>query len=631
MGVHCCLSAPLPVWVVTIKTTTWVFFLFLPGLGLRYSGSMSKSLIRDSRFSALFWTQFLGTFNEYLLKFTVGLAVTYRETLLVQGAAGLSLHAIAWAFLLPIFLFSPIAGQLADKFDKTRLIAWVKYCELFIVFVLLLGFVLGRLDVLLLSVFLMGVHAAFLGPCKSAYLPEHLNPQALVVANAWVEGTFFVAIALGAVTVGSLLGPNTNAVLVYALCGLAVVCSLLGMYTAKRMPATPPRQPELKFNWNVPLDAWRGLRFASQQARVWPAMLGVAWFWFFAASCLTQLPVLATVGLHASTGVANGLLWVFALGLLLGAWRAVRWSGLKAEVGLLPVGLMFMILGSMGLFCLLGQDLVLPTEQSLSMFALSPMNWMVLGCVGIMGFGGGVYLVPLQVCVQSFAPYTHRARMVAANNLINAVGVLLSLGLAVVLLAFSHGRLSWVFALLGGLNILVLLWYLFRLPHVLLRFVLLFSVHRNRLPELAPPEHFGFSGGFLVVLPTLLHDNYLRRMAALPLECTVVLSGRLPSSRTVCWLRRHQFVQEYTHLEEMATQGDLIRQIASHIQQNRVIAIDNPMYEVLRKRYRLDDMPLVLLKKNILMHVFVCREAISESEDNAHLVWHFIKKEIAPA
>lgn len=592
---------------------------------------MSKPLIQDSRFSALFWTQFLGVFNEYLLKFTVSLAVTYREALHMDGSADLLLYAIAGVFLLPIFLFSTIAGQLGDLFDKTTLLRWLKCGEPIIVLVLALGFAVERLEILLLAVFLMGTHAACLGPWKSAYLPDHLKSHELMPANAWIESAFFLAIALSTVTVGSLIGPASNPVGVYALCGLAAVCSLLGIYASTRVPASPPRQPNIKLNWNLPFDTWRGLRFARQQLRVWPAMLGIAWFWFLAASCLTQLPVLATVDLHASTGVANSLVWVFALGLLLGAWCSVRWSGSNPELGLLPVGLMFMILGGLGLFWFLEQDLVLPTEQSLFLFVLAPVNWVVLLGVGVMGFGGGVFVAPLQACVQSFAPYTHRARMVAANQVMNAGCVLLSIALAVGLLAFSHGRVSWVFAALSGLNLLVLFWCLLRQPHVLLRFMLLFAVQRKRLPMLDPTEHFGFSGGFLVVVPTLLHENYLKRMATLPMECTMVLSGRLSSNRTVSWLRKNQFVQEYTHLEEVETQGDLIRQIASHIQQNRVIAIDKPMYEVLRKRYRLDDMPLVLFRKGVQMHVFVCREAVSENEDKARLVWHFIKKEIAPA
>lgn len=593
---------------------------------------MNNPLIRDKQFGAFFWTQFFGAFNEYLLKLSVTLAVSHHEALQANGSTGLLLNAIAGAFVLPMLLFSSSSGQLADKFDKTTLMRWVKYSEPFIVLVLTVGFALDRLEILLFAVLLMGTHTALFGPCKYAYLPEHVKSSALVSANAWVEGSFFVAIVLATVMAGSLISSKISHAYVYVLCGVSLVCALLGVYAATRLPATPPRQAKWTLNWNVPQAIWHSLEFASQHRRVWPAMLGIAWLWFVGTIYLTQLPVLATAGLHASAGVATCLLLAFTVGFAGGAGCSVRWSGQRTELGLVPVGLMFMILGGLGLLWVLGQDSSASSEQTVFLFVEKSLNWVLLLCMSTMGFGAGVYGVPLHACVQSLAPRTHRARVVAANLFINAVFMGLSVGFAVVVFALSRGRVSWVFGALTGLNVLVLLLWVFRQPHVLLRFLLLFSIQQRRhLPVLDDAAPLGFSGGGLIVVPTLLHENYMRRFACLPLECTVVLSGRLPTTRMVEWLRQNHFVQEYTQLEEAPAQGELIRQIAAHIQQNRIIAIDKPMYEVLRKRYRLDDMPLVLFKKGFRMHVFECRTDTLDKEDNSHLVWHLIEKEIAPA
>jgi len=602
---------------------------------LRYAQRMAIQLIRDKRFGAFFWTQFLGAFNDNLLKFAVTLAVTYNDSLRGSFSPGLLINLIAALFILPFALFSATSGQLADKFDKTKVMRLAKWLEPPIVVVTALGFLLNSVELLILGVFLLGTQSAFFGPAKYAYLPEQLKSSELVMANALVESATFMAILLGTIAAGSLMSQEVGNVAVYIVCGFGFLVALMGVYQARQMPLTPSHSPDLKVNWNLFTETWRNVRFAANLSKVWPALLGISWLWFVGATYLTQFPLLSKTLLNASPGVATVLLFAFTVGLGIGAFLCEKWSRKRIEMGLVLCGLVAMIIAGVLLHFVLHAYQTSASQQTVAVFFSQTSNLAVLGLFVLISIGVGLYSVPLYATMQAFAPKESRSRVVSANNIINSFFMVVSAGFAIAILLAMKGQVMWVFSAVTAINVVVLLLWVIKQPYVVLRAQLLFKVPSRYLPRIENLDHLGEPGGNLIVFPTLLHENYLLRMAGLPLEMTVVLSGRLKPSRFVNSLRKHGFVLEFSKLSEIDTQKELIRAIAAHIQQGKSIAIDKPMFELLRKQYRLDEMPGVLAKKGVVMNVLeFMEEKAQENFESAAIsqtIWRLNKRDVVTA
>jgi len=520
---------------------------------------------------------------------------------------------------------------LADKFDKTKVMRLAKWLEPPIVLITALGFLLNSVELLVLGVFLLGTQSAFFGPAKYAYLPEQLKSSELVMANALVESATFMAILLGTIAAGSLMSQEAGNAVVYVVCGFGFVVALLGVYQAQRMPLTPSQAPDLKVNWNLFSETWRNVRFATGLSAVWPSLLGISWLWFVGATYLTQFPLLSKTLLNASAGVATVLLFAFTVGLGIGAFLCEKWSRKRIEMGLVFWGLLVMILAGFLLHFVLLNYQTSQSQQTVPEFFSQASNLSVLGLFVLISIGVGLYSVPLYSTMQAFAPRQSRSRVVSANNIINSFFMVVSAGFAIAILLAMKGQVMWVFSAVTAINLLVLVLWVVKQPYVLLRAQLLFKVPGKQLPHIDKLDHLGEEGGKLIVFPTLLHDNFLQRMAALPVEMTVVLSGRLKPSRFAGWLRKHGFILEFNKLSEIDTQKELIKAIAAHIQQGRSIAIDKPMFELLRKQYRLDEMPGVLAKKGITMNVLEFyeasrRENLNDSEIS-RAVWCLSKKD----
>lgn len=588
---------------------------------------MAIQLIRDRRFGAFFWTQFLGAFNDNLLKFAVTLAVTYNDALRGSFSPGLLINVISALFILPFVIFSATSGQLADKFDKTRVMRLAKWLEPPIVLVTAAGFLLNSVELLILGVFLLGTQSAFFGPAKYAYLPEHIKSSELVMANALVESATFMAILLGTIAAGSLMSQEAGPTVVYIVCGFGFLVALLGVWQAQRMPLTPPHSPDLQVNWNLFTETWRNVRFATRLSAVWPALLGISWLWFVGATYLTQFPLLSKTLLNASPGVATVLLFAFTVGLGIGAFLCEKWSRKRIEMGLVVCGLVVMIVAGALLHLVLLTYQSSAGQQTLLVFFSQPTNLAVLGLFVLISVGVGLYSVPLYATMQAFAPKESRSRVVSANNIVNSFFMVVSAGFAIAILLPMKGQVMWVFTAVTVINVLVLLLWIKKQPYVVLRAMLLFKVPGKQIPLIENvSDHFNAEGGNLIVFPTLLHENYLLRLAGLPMEMTVVLSGKLKTSWFVNYLRRHDFVQEFSKLSEVESQKEFIKNIALHIQQGKSIAIDRPMFELLREHYRLDDMPGVLLKKGFIMNVLELTE-----EKAASSTWRLTKRKFLPA
>ncbi len=269
-------------------------------------------LLRERRFLPLFITQFLGALNDNVIKNAMIVLLTFQASHWTTLAPGLLANLAAGVFILPFFLFSASAGQLADKYDKARLTRWVKLFELLIVFIAGTGFWLQQLPILLLALFLLGLHSTIFGPIKYAILPQHLAPAELLGGNALIESGTFIAILLGSL-LGGLLAGMKGALLWIPVVG--GIIALGGCFSARAIPVAVPPAPTLSLNRNPFVETLRNLAYARQNRSAFGALLGISWFWLYGAIFLVHIPLYAKEILHGDETSVTLLLVAFIVGI----------------------------------------------------------------------------------------------------------------------------------------------------------------------------------------------------------------------------------------------------------------------------------------------------------------------------
>jgi 1-acyl-sn-glycerol-3-phosphate acyltransferase len=446
-------------------------------------------LLRQRRFLPFFVTQFLGAFNDNILKNALVILLSFHAAEWSGLDAATLVNLCAGIFILPFFIFSATAGQIADRYEKSRLIRFVKLFEIAIMGVAAAGFAMHSLALLLTTLFLMGMHSTLFGPVKYAILPQQLAAEELVGGNALVEAGTFVAILLGTILGGVLIaefGPPAAA-------GTAFTVALCGYLVSRAIPVAPAAAPHLQINWNPLTETWRNIAFSRGQRTVFLSILGISWFWFYGALFLSQFPAYAKDSLGGDEGAVTLMLALFSVGIGIGSLLCERLSGHKVEIGLVPFG-------AIGL-TLFGADLWFATPSAASAAHLGVMSlladarhWRIFADLTLIGIFGGFYIVPLYALVQSRSPVEHRSRIIAGNNILNAAFMVAAALIAIVLLhaGVTVPQLFLVTALLNaGVAI-----YIFRLvPEFLMRFLiwgLIHSVYRldreglENIPEEGP-------------------------------------------------------------------------------------------------------------------------------------------------
>lgn len=398
------------------------------------------ALLGRRRFLPFFVVQFSGAFNDNLYRNAVlvllvsGAVAVDRVNLWVNLAAGL--------FILPFFLFSPLAGQLADRCDKTWLMRWVKGAEVVIMATAAVALWHQAWGWLLGLLFAMGTHSAFFGPLKYAILPQHLTTAELVTGNALVGTGTFVAILAGTIG-GTLLAGGANPELRVGV-GVVLV-ALLGWSASAAVPLAPAPAPGLRIDWN-PLRQFIALyRLTAERRAVLMAVLGISWFWALGASYLTQIPNFVITVLGGAPPLIALLLSAFVVGIATGSLLVARLGGNHRELRLVPLG----VLG-LGLF---GVDLALAAGA----VGTPPVEWgwalaRVVGDIVLLGASGGLYAIPLYVRLQREAADDRRARIIAFNNLLNALFMVAASLLGVLVLGVLQRDIPEFFLLLSLLH-----------------------------------------------------------------------------------------------------------------------------------------------------------------------------------
>jgi MFS family permease len=448
--------------------------------------SNQSGLLRARRFAPLFVTQFLGALNDNVLKNAMVVLLTFQAANWTTLKPELLANLAAGVFILPFFLFSATAGQLADKYDKAALARLVKLLEIGIVLVAGAGFLVHSLAVLFVALFLLGLHSTLFGPVKYAILPQHLKSEELVGGNALIEAGTFVAILLGTLLGGLLAGSGDGTTWI-TIVGLAIA---VGGYIASRsIPIAVPPAPTLSISANPLTETWRNINFARENQTVFLSIMGISWFWLFGALFLAQFPAYTKNVLGGSETAVTLLLATFTFGIGVGSLLCEKLSAKRIELGLVP-------LGSIGL-TLFALDLAFasPATPAAGLGALallqSASTWRVLLDLALIGIFGGFFIVPLYALVQQRSNPEHGARIIAANNIMNALFMVVGALAAAGMLAAGL-TIPTLFAVAAICNAAVALFIYGLVPEFLLRFIvwmLIHTVYRLRVGKLdAVPE-----------------------------------------------------------------------------------------------------------------------------------------------
>ncbi len=354
-------------------------------------------LLRERRFAPFFWTQFLGAGNDNIYKNALVIFVAFQAATLTTLSANDLVNIAAAVFIAPFVLFSATSGQLADKFEKSRLIRLIKLFEIAIMVLGAVGFYRRNLVLLFSALALMGVHSTLFGPVKYAILPQHLRSDELIGGNGLVEMGTFVAILLGEVVGGLVIAIKPDGPV---LAGATAIAVALGGYLVSRgIPITPAVAPELKINWNPFTETGRNLRLAYGNRVVWLSMLGISWFWFYGATYLTQFATFTKDVLGGDEHVATLLLAIFSVGIGVGSLLCERLSGHKVEIGLVPFGSIGLSVFAIDLY-FASRGLQPGGLAGIEHFVSVHAHWRIVADLVLLGMFGGFYIVPLYALIQ---------------------------------------------------------------------------------------------------------------------------------------------------------------------------------------------------------------------------------------
>ncbi len=491
------------------------------------------ALLRQRRFAPFFWTLFSGAANDNLFKFAFTVMVTYQLSVdwLPPAMAGLVIGAL---FILPFLLFSATSGQLTDKLEKTRMVRFVKNLEIAIMLLAAWGFMGANVPVLLACTFLMGLHSMLFGPVKFAYLPQVLSERELTGGNGMVEMGTFVAILLGNVAGGLLVAvPQVGPVYVAVAC---VALALAGRLVAQGVVPAPATDPGLVINWNPFTETWRNLVLAHGNIAVFRSLLGISWMWFFGAVFLSQFPSFAKEVLHGNEQVASLLLVVFSIGIGTGSLLCEVLSRRHVEIGLVPLGAIGMSVFAVDLY-FASRGLPPSEVMGLGAFLAQPQHWRVMMDLALLSLFAGLYSVPMYALIQLRSQPTHRARIIAANNILNALFMIASSLIAGAMLAAGF-TIPQMFLAVGLANAVVAFYIFLLVPEYLLRFVAWVVSHCVYRFKLKGDQHIPLQGAAILACNHVSFVDAVLLMAASPRPIVFLMDHRIFQVPLLGWLFR---------------------------------------------------------------------------------------------
>ncbi len=470
------------------------------------SGHSQFALLKTKRFLPLFIAQSIGAFNDNVYRSALSmLFITIVSQQIGKDAANQLNTLSAACLILPFFLFSAFAGQLADKFDKSTIARRVKLLEIGIVALGSYSLFSGNTTLQLFCMFLAGTQSAFFGPIKYSILPQHLSKEELLGGNGMVEMGTFISVLLGTILGGVLIrmdgGERWVAIAMISL-------SIIAYISAWFIPSAPSAQPDLKINYNIVSETWTIFKQSAEKREVLLAILGISWFWFLGVVFLTQIIPFTQDDLHADPQSATLIMAVFSVATGLGSIYCNKLLGGKVTMKFLPLSCVLMSLFIFDLYFAAGQTGIDFANTTATPGALlsSFAGLRTLFDLGAIAFCSGLFVVPLYALTQVRTPFYRRARVIGANNIMNAIFMIIATLLSGVLLDAGMS-VRMIYVLLGIINAAVALYIITLLPQTLFAgaarglFRLLYRV------EVKGMENYHAAGKKALIVPN--HTSYL--------------------------------------------------------------------------------------------------------------------------
>ena len=431
------------------------------------SDSSQFRLLGQRRFAPFFATQFLGALNDNIFRNGLVILVTFQGVLVAGMNPSILANVAGILFILPFFLFSATAGQLADKYEKSMLMRRIKILEIALMVIAATAFFTQSFMLALIVLFLMGCQSTLFGPVKYAYLPQQLATEELVGGNALVESGTYIAIILGLIGGGLLIDKSASGQTLIG--GTLIAVALCGYLASRQVPLTRAVDPGLKVSLNAWKETWRMVGFAREERSVFLSILGLSWFWFFGSVMTLQIPAYTLLFLNGNEAITTILLASFAIGVGIGSLLCERMSGHRVELGLVPFGSIGLTLFAVDLY-FAQPDANLLAVASVTEFLGRPGSWRIIFDLTMLGAFGGFYSVPLYALIQQRSERRHLSRIIAANNIINSIFMVgagvMSIGLLGLGLSIPE-----LFLVLAVLNAAVAIYIYGLLPEFLMRFL----------------------------------------------------------------------------------------------------------------------------------------------------------------
>ncbi|CAE6960666.1 COG0477 Permeases of the major facilitator superfamily [Vibrio sp. B1FIG11] len=448
------------------------------------------------RFFPYFVTQCLGALNDNIYKNVLLLMVTYSQIDSLPMSVDLFVNLAAGLFILPFFLFSAHAGAIADNMDKAKLIRRLKLIELVIMSFAATAIMTQSAILMLILLFLTGTQSAYFGPVKYALLPQALKSDELVKGNAWVEIGTFLSILIGTLSAGILLAvPNG---MIIASC-IVITLSLLGFLSSANIPALPSKKSD-KVKFEPITGLKKTLKLAQKQRGIWMSILAISWFWFMGATYLTQFPNFAREHLFADSTVVSLLLALFSVGIATGSWLCEKLSFNQVELGILPFGILGLTIFSADLLWAVPAIESFPSQYyDVQSFVAQSSHIRVMIDLFLVGVSGGVFIVPLYAFIQSRSEEGECAQSIAANNIMNALFMVASAAVSILVLSVLEFSIVELFAILAVGNFVVAIYVYRQVPEFTQRFISYLLSHCLYRVSVTGRQHIPERGAALIV------------------------------------------------------------------------------------------------------------------------------------
>ncbi len=448
------------------------------------------------RFFPYFVTQCLGALNDNIYKNVLLLMVTYSQIDSLPMSVDLFVNLAAGLFILPFFLFSAHAGAIADNMDKAKLIRRLKLIELVIMSCAATAIMTQSAILMLVLLFMTGTQSAYFGPVKYALLPQALKSDELVKGNAWVEIGTFLSILIGTLSAGLLLAiPNG---MLIASC-IVITLSLLGFLSSANIPSLPSKKSD-KVKFEPVTGLKKTLKLAQKQRGIWMSILAISWFWFMGATYLTQFPNFAREHLFADSTVVSLLLALFSVGIATGSWLCEKLSFNQVELGILPFGILGLTIFSADLLWAVPAIESFPSQYyDVQSFVAQSSHIRVMIDLFLVGVSGGVFIVPLYAFIQSRSEEGECAQSIAANNIMNALFMVASAAVSILVLSVLEFSIVELFAILAVGNFIVAIYVYRQVPEFTQRFVSYLLSHCLYRVSVTGRQHIPEQGAALIV------------------------------------------------------------------------------------------------------------------------------------